>query len=162
MTQRERILQLEAELAELRARLARLEPVSGLPAPGEWAVQVGGQSVALRALTPAQWAAALQDLPGFLFAYVAAQERGQSADEELLNKLVETAQRWVLACAINPGEVQLERLTIPEALEAIRRISALNGVDSALGEMLQKKLRLSTPSTSVPGVMASDPQRSSN
>jgi hypothetical protein len=162
MTQREQIAQLQAELAELRARLARLEPIPGLPASDDWSVRVGGQPVVLRALTPAQWAVALQDLPGFLFAYVSAQERGQSADEELLNKLVETAQRWILACAINPGEVQIERLTIPEALEAIRRISALNGVDSALGEMLQKKLRLSTPSTSALGVMASDPQRSSN
>jgi len=148
MTQRERITALEAELAELKARLARLEPTSGLPPVDGWQVSVGGEVVALRALTPAQWAIALQDLPGFLFAYAATQARGDEASQEVLERLVSTAQQWIVACALTPGELHLERLTIPEAVEALKVISRLNGVDTALGEMLQKKLRLSTPSTS--------------
>lgn len=153
MNQRERIQQLEAELADLKARLARLEPTPGQPV-GEWTVPCGGQAVEIRALTPAQWAVALGDLPGFLFAYVAGQVRGDGNDQETLEKLLSTARQWLVACALEPEKLHLERLTIPEAVEVLKRISALNGVDTALSEMLQKKLRLSTSSTSAPGAMA--------
>lgn len=154
MTQRERIEQLERELAELRAQLARLQPVPGQPAAGEeWSITVGGERVQLRALTPAQWAVALRDLPSFLFAYAANAQTG-AADQEVLERLTATAQQWILACALDAGNIRMERLTIPEAVEALKTISRLNGVDAQLGEMLQKKLQPSTRSTKPPGATA--------
>lgn len=151
MTAKERIEQLEATVAELSQKLAALGVTPGQPV-GPWEVRVGGQPVAIRALSPAQWAAALQDLPAFLFMY-AAGERGKEAQGDVLERTYATAQQWLLACAIDPSAADLGRLTVPEAAEAIKRIAALNGIDAHLGEVLQKKM-LQRPSTRPPGATA--------
>ena len=144
----DRIARLEAELEALKQQIRSLAPLAGLPLPDEsWQVSVGGETVQIRALTPAQWVIALQDLPGFLFTYAANEAAGGAPQEETLERLIELARQWIIACAINPAELRLERLTIPEALEAVKTISRLNGIDAQLGEMLKKKLMPSTRST---------------
>jgi hypothetical protein len=137
----ERINHLEQELGELRAVL-RYTPLVG----AAWSVVCGGEVVQLRALTPVQWVGALDELPAFLFAYV----QGTTEDnEKVLEKLATTAKSWLLACAVEPKNLSIERLTIPEALEAVKKIASLNGIDTALASALEKKMRF-TLSTAPP------------
>jgi len=135
---------LEQENRELRARLealeAKLHPAPGLEgAHDSWAIQVGGESIELRALSDEQWTMALGELPSFLLEYSISKASHKGGDDAaLLKKLYQTAQQWILACAIT--EVKIQRLTIPEARSALITISHLNGVDAALQEFLQQRL----------------------
>jgi hypothetical protein len=132
---------LRRQVADLEVRLAALQPTPGLSgAQKPWTVQVGGEPVALRALTESQWVAALGELPAFLLTYIAGKQSGNSDDPELLGKIRLTAQTWIVACALKPDELRLERLTIPEAVEAVRVIAALNGVDQALAQFFRERL----------------------
>lgn len=140
-SQAEKIKELEAQIAELQARLLRLEPAPGLSgAKTPWTVQVGGEPVELKALTDEQWTAALGELPGFLLSYLGGKQAGKANDPEILKKATTTAKTWILACALEPQKARLERLTVPEALEAVKTISALNGVDAALGNFFRERL----------------------
>jgi hypothetical protein len=133
--------------ARLQRRVQDLEAAKLLPtegAKGEWAVQVGGRSVPIRALTTEQWALAMGELPQWLFSYVLA--RGKSAnanDPKQLAEMSQMAQRWVLACAVGEPP-DISRMTVPESLEALTTISRLNGVDMALRELLRQRLDPST------------------
>lgn len=150
--QAERIQELEGQVADLQARLAQLdssvsarigqlEPTPGLSGSKDpWTVQVGGQSVELKALTDEQWVRALGELPAFLLAYIGGKQGGKANDPEILKRAKTTAQSWILSCALRPQEVRLERLTVPEALEAVKVIAGLNGVDAALGQFFRERL----------------------
>ncbi|MBF6595819.1 MAG: hypothetical protein IVW51_15450 [Thermaceae bacterium] len=132
---------LRRQVADLESRLAVLQPTPGVSgAQKPWTVQVGGEPVELRALTEAQWVAALGELPVFLLTYIAGKQTGNSDDPELLGKIRLTAQTWIVACAIQPDGLRLERLTIPEAAEAVKVIAALNGVDQALAQFFRERL----------------------
>jgi len=135
---------LEQENRELRARLEALEAKFQLT-PGlegardSWTIQVGGEGIEVQALTDEQWVMALGELPSFLLEYsISKTSRKGGDDTALLKKLHQTAQQWILACAV--GEVKIQRLTIPEARDALATISRLNGVDAALQEFLQQRL----------------------
>ncbi|ADH63108.1 conserved hypothetical protein [Allomeiothermus silvanus DSM 9946] len=132
------IEELRARVAELEARLAALEPAPGSTSgqPGE--VRVGGQPVRLRPLSPAQWVLALKELPGFLLAYAVQEARGQEPEEALLERLVNTARQWVVACAIDPCDPAM--LTIPEAQQVLVEVSRQNGLDAQLAEFFRQRL----------------------
>jgi hypothetical protein len=139
-TQAQRIAELEAELAELKARLAALEPLPGSMQgqPGE--VRVGGRTVRLRPLSPAQWVLALREIPTFLLAYAVQEARGKEPEEKLLEQLLDTARRWVVACAVDLEGVDVAMMTIPEAQEVVREVSRQNGLDAHLAEFFRQRL----------------------
>lgn len=136
--------QLRARLAELEARLAALEPSPGAAQgePGE--VRVGGRPVRLRPLSPAQWVLALKELPGFLLAYAVQEARGKEPEEKLLERLLDTARRWVVACAVDLEGVDVAMMTIPEAQDVVREVSRQNGLDAHLAEFFRQRLGAAT------------------
>lgn len=132
------VAELQARVAELEARLAALEPINGAQSGEIGTVHVGGKTVRLKPLTPAQWVHALHELPAFLFAYAARETKGVEPDEELLSKLVTMARQWVVACAMDSCAPEL--LTVPEAMNVLREVSRQNGLDAQLAEFFRHRL----------------------
>lgn len=135
---RSELEQLRARLAELEARLAALEPGPGAQEGEPGVVRVGGQTVRLRPLTPAQWVLALREIPVFLLAYAVQEKRKQEPEEALLERLMNTAREWVVACALDPCDPAM--LTIPEAQQVLREVSRQNGLDAHLAEFFRQRL----------------------
>jgi len=135
--------------AELQQRLAELEQKT-LPIPGidqgekRWALTIGGNPVEIHALPPAEWARALQDLPDFLFSYALAKQGGGSEGmkAEELEKLTARARDWIAASIVDTSEgvrPDLDHLTVPEAMDAVVRISRLNGLDENLAAWFRSR-----------------------
>jgi hypothetical protein len=141
----QRQTQANARLLRRVQDLEAVRPVPGVEGatPSEWTVQVGGLAIPIRALTTEQWALAMGELPQYLFTYITTKSNSKLSDEKQLTEMVGMAQRWILACATQP--VALERLTIPEAMQALTTISRVNGVDAALRELLRQRLEPATP-----------------
>lgn len=136
----------QAELQAVYGRLGELERQSR-PLPGidrgekAWELTIGGQAVPVKALPPDEWARALQDLPDFLFSYAIAktESRGDLQGPEL-EKLMSRARDWITASATGEGvRPDLDHLTVPEAMDAIVRISRLNGLDENLAAWFRER-----------------------
>ena len=147
----------EADAAALRGRLSELErqarPVPGVDA-GEkrWLVTVGGVEAPIRALPPGEWAKALSELPDFLFTYAMAKAKGEGKEalqEGELEKLTARAREWIAVSLVPAAgeEVRpdLDHLTVPEAMDAIVRISRLNGLDENLAAWFRERLHTDPP-----------------
>lgn len=118
-----RLKEAEDRIAALEARLASRGLSESL-----FTVSVGGKEVRLRALRPSEWIEVAGALPGFILALVRAEE----GDTASLDEAMETAKRWI-AASLRPGEeVDLETLTLPEAVAAITSIAEANGITEAL------------------------------
>ncbi len=143
---------LEAELRDVREQLAALEAKHD-QVPGvtetrrDWFVLVGGQRVDLKAIPANEWLKSLEELPAFLFTF--ALERtgnpGKAPDASTLEQVTSLAKRWIAACAIDPGPVDLDRLTLPEAEHAVAHIAELNGVTAHLRAWFRKRLEGMAP-----------------
>jgi len=128
-----------AELQALRGRLGELERQSR-PLPGTdrkektWELVIGGQAFPIKALPAGEWARAMQDLPDFLFSYAITKTEGRGdLQGPELEKLMSRAQDWIAASHAGEGvRPDLDHLTVPEAMDAIVRISRLNGLDENL------------------------------
>ena len=137
----------QRENALLAERVRALEqstlPIAGVD-QGEktWTVLVDSQEVALKAMPPLAYASALNELPSFLFAYASAKTRGEDLSGEDLVTLVQHAKSWILVCALDREGVEprLERLSVPEAMQAVVTISRLNGLGSQLAAFFQGRL----------------------
>lgn len=105
----------------------------------DWSVIVDGQRVALTPMTGADWLEAINELPEFVFAYAQGQAKGQPLIGSDLQAVLELAKRWITACA--EGEVNLDRLSIPEAEHAVTRIAELNGVTENLRAFFRERLK---------------------
>lgn len=138
------LAELKRENAELRLRLelleARLNPVGLEGATKTHEIQVGGQTVTLRAMPPSEWVKALEEIPSFLLAYAAGKAGKTSSDTQQLEEMYVAAKRWVEVCAV--GEVNLETLTVPEAQHAAVVIAQMNGLDAHLARFFREKLGL--------------------
>lgn len=151
-----RLAELERENALLRADLGELTgKVDQVPGVREerkdWFVLVGGERVHLRAIPPAEWIKSMEELPSFLFAFSLERvtNQGGQLGPEVLTQIHELASRWITACAVEPGTLQLDRLTLPEAEHAIVHISDLNGVTAHMRKWFRD--RLDTVAGATPG-----------
>lgn len=105
------------------------------PEPKEWSFIVGGQELSFTPLSPAEWANAMDDVPALLYSYFDAKSKGAITGEQL-ERVVKEAMPLIKASA---PEADLTYLTVPEALDAIAKISVANGIDKSLGIFIQKK-----------------------
>ena len=132
-----RIQALEAHISSLQSRL---DPVPGVDgAKLESAITIGGQSVTLRALPVTDWIAASEEIPAFLIAYFAAGGENANLGEKELETIVSKARDWVVACA--PEGVNIELLTVPEAMHALVVIARVNGITDHLANFFQARLQ---------------------
>ncbi len=53
--------------------------------------------------------------------------------------MVETAKRWISACAIPGQDFNLDRLTLPEAVAAISSIAEANGITEGLRRFFRER-----------------------
>jgi hypothetical protein len=140
---------LEAELQAARVEIERLQPTPGTAgAAGSSTVTVGGIAVQLKPLSPGQWYSAMGELPGLLFRYAVAAEKNEVLEDDDLERAYEIAQNWIKACAITPDggtAVNVECLTVPEAMHAIVVISHMNGLDEGLARIFRERLGTPTP-----------------
>lgn len=144
---------LEQENEALMARLDKLErhynEVPGITeGRKDWFVLVGGEKVELRALTGEAWIKSLEELPSFLWSFAIEKEQGKDLEGKDYERIVTLAKDWIKACAIEPEEVNLDRLTMPEAEHAVTHIAELNGVTAILRCWFQERLEgvAATPS----------------
>jgi hypothetical protein len=140
-----RLRRLEQENAALKEQVAGLEnrhdQVPGVASHRkDWYVLVGGERVDLKAIPPAEWLRTLEELPQFLFAFALQKTEGKALDGETLEQITDLAKRWIAACAVEPDELQLDRLTLPEAEHAVAHIAELNGVTAHLRAWFRKRL----------------------
>lgn len=121
---------LKERLAELENRADAIPGVR--PDDKQWSVIVGGELIELKAIPPHEWLHSLEELPAFLYVFLAEKtaKPNEAPSSERLDDLVALAKRWIQACAV--GEVNLDRLTLPEAEHAVAHIAMLNGVSDAL------------------------------
>lgn len=154
----ERLAALESENAELKDQVkeldARHDQVPGVMSHRkDWHVLVGGERVDLKAIPPAEWLRTLEELPQFLFAFALQRTAGKAPDGDTLAQIVEIARRWITACAVTPDELQLDRLTLPEAEHAVAHIAELNGVTAHLRAWFRQRLAgVASPPPSGKGV----------
>lgn len=139
--------QLESQLQDARVELERLRPTAGFAgAKGPSTVTVGGVPVQLKPLSPGEWFSAMGELPSLLYRYAVSNQTNTALDEDDLEKMYDLAQAWIKACAITPDggtAVNVECLTVPEAMHAIVIISSMNGLDEGLARIFRE--RLGTP-----------------
>lgn len=130
-------MDLEARVREIEARLLALEAKLGGLSPREelFTVTVGGKRVELRALPPSEWVSAAGELPAFVLSLVKA----EAGDKEALDFVVETAKRWISACAIPGQDYNLDRLTLPEAVAAVSSIAEANGITEGLRRFFRER-----------------------
>lgn len=146
-TLEERLAKLEAEKAQLEQRIAALDDgYDKVPGVSEhrldWFVHVGGERVDVKALPAAEWIRTLETLPEFLFAF--AMEKIAQPKDELSDKsaqdVTDLAKRWLVACAVKPEDLELDRLTLLEAQHAVAHIARLNGVTAYMRAWFRKRL----------------------
>jgi len=144
--------QLTAEaLDALNQRLKALERIQPKDVPGvteeqkDWAVIVGGERVPVKTMQPADWLEAMQELPEYVYIYAQNQAQGKALESKDFESILNLAKKWIKACA--EGEVNLDRLSIPEAEHAVSHIAGLNGVTENLREFFRQRIKgLAQPS----------------
>ena len=135
--------QLTCELGRLGARLGALEKQASAPvglacASLRESVSVGGQPVEIYPLPAEAWVKATGELPAFLLSYAITREAGSEFSGEELAEFVEAVKSWLRQSV--QGEVDLARLSVPEAMHAGEVIVRLNGIDEKLAAWFRARL----------------------
>jgi hypothetical protein len=144
--QRRHIIQnraLRQELARLTSAYEALE-AKYQKVPGvvvgekDWHVLVDGQRVAIRPLSGEAWLSTMTELPQFIYLFAQERVKGQGLQGKDFEKVLDLAKKWIGACAV--GEVNLDKLTLPEAEHAVTHIAELNGITQQLREFFRQRL----------------------
>jgi len=132
----EKQIEQAALVSELLEKQRLKDPIPGSPGVKPIIVLVGGKEVALRPLSGKEWAASVNELPGFLMAYL-AKDAGKNVSPQDVEDVHSMAKKYILASAIESTDVSM--LTVPEAGQALKVVSRLNGFDQALVSFFQRQ-----------------------
>lgn len=104
----------------------------------KFAVDVGGESIELKALSGADFAVAFSEMREVLYLYAANEVNGKAKVD--FDDIMVKAKNWIQACAKDEvRQEQWDRFTYPEAQHALATIMEANGITENLATFFRDR-----------------------